>query len=271
MHNKWIILLAAVLLGTASMAPDGFILRRRQLPAQYEDQISNLFAQHRWAKGKELLDEAFEFYPEDAGLHYLAGRYWWNGKNYDQARYHLVKACQINYNHVEAKQLLVSVEEITGNYSSAVCYVNELLEVNPYWKGLWLRKVDLYKKMSNFVEANILLKRLAQIYPNDASINGDFVEVLETTYNQARLNGDVNAAEEALREMVRLNPADVDYQLAYANILIRRGRYDEALDNLQAALQASPGNVDLIRKSTDILMENGRNMAPSPSLPPSRR
>ena len=110
--------------------------------------------------------------------------------------------------------MLVNVEELSGNYSSAICYVNELLEINPYWKGLWLRKIDLYKKQGNFAEANELLKRLRQIYPNDASISSDWFDVLETTYNQARLNGDLTTAEDALRDMVRIYPNDPDYQLA---------------------------------------------------------
>ena len=59
------------------------------------------------------------------------GKYWFHEKNYDQSRYHLVKAIDDNYNNVNAKHLLVDVEDITENYSSAICYVNELLEVNP--------------------------------------------------------------------------------------------------------------------------------------------
>ena len=112
------------------------LLGNRMLPGEYEDQVTALFSQHRWAKGKELLDEGLELYPDQPNLQYLCGRYWWNAKNYNKARYHLVKACTLRYNHIEAKTLLVNVEEITGNYSSAICYVNELLEVNPYWKGL---------------------------------------------------------------------------------------------------------------------------------------
>ena len=235
------------------------LISRRDKPGEYAEKVSNLFSQHRWAKGKELLDEAMEYYPDEAVLHYLAGRYWWNGKDYDKSRYHLVKACQINYHYMDAKTLLVNLEEITGNYSSAVCYVNELLEVNPYWKGLWLRKVDLYKKMGNFEEANTLLKRLSVIYPNDASINGDYFDVLETTYQQARQSGDQSAVEDALREIVRITPNDVDYQLAYANILIHNGKMNDALDNLTAAINANPGNVPLIKKATDVLMESGRN------------
>ena len=258
--RKLLFILLAVFLATSALPPpSNSIFRKKQVPAQYIDQVQNLFSQHRWAKGKELLDEGLEEYPDDPTMHYLAGRYWYNGKNYDKARYHLVKACQLNYHYVDAKSLLLNVEEITGNYSSAICYVNELLEVNPYWKGLWLRKVDLYKKMGNFEEANILLKRLSQIYPNDASINSDYYDVLETTYQQARLSGDLTAAQDALREIVRLNPTEADFQLAYANNLIRQGKLNDALESLTAALNAKPGNVPLVKKTTDILMETGKS------------
>jgi len=274
--RKYLILIVAVLLSaTAVMAQPprtgarttssssskdsgNGLFKRRQPASYYVDQVTNLFSQHRWAKGKELLDESLELYPDDANLHYLAGRYWWNGKNYDRARYHLVKACQINYHFVDAKTLLVNIEEITGNYSSAICYVNELLEINPYWKGLWLRKVDLYKKMGNFEEANTLLQRLSQIYPSDASITGDYFDVLESAYQQARLDGDMNAAEAALKEIVRITPSDTDYQMAYTNILVRAGRTGDALDNLAYAINASPGNEILIRKATDIMLAEGR-------------
>lgn len=274
--RRWVMLISAVLLclevasaqpprtttirtSTSSSKDSGSgIFKRRQPASYYVDQVTNLFAQHRWAKGKELLDEALDYYPDEANLHYLAGRYWWNGKNYDRARYHLVKACQINYHFVDAKTLLVNIEEITGNYSSAICYVNELLEVNPYWKGLWLRKVDLYKKMGNFEEANALLQRLSQIYPSDASITGDYFDVLESTYQQARLDGDNNAAEAALKEIVRITPSDVDYQLAYANILVRAGRTGDALNNLAYAINATPGNVELVQKATEIMLADGK-------------
>ena len=234
------------------------LFKRRHQASYYVDQVTNLFSQHRWAKGKELLDESLEMYPDDAQLQYLAGRYWWNGKNYDRARYHLVKACQINYHYVDAKTLLVNIEEITGNYSSAICYVNELLEVNPYWKGLWLRKVDLYKKMGNFEEANTLLQRLSQIYPTDATITGDYFDVLESTYQQARLAGDTNAAEAALKEIVHITPSDTDYQMAYTNILVREGRTTDALNNLTYAINATPGNAILIQRATEIMLAEGK-------------
>lgn len=230
-------------------------------PGQYVDQISALFAQHRWNRGKELLDVALEKWPHDPSLYYLAGSFYWHAKDYENARYNLVKSVSINYNQLDAKQLLVNLEEVTGNYSSAICYINELLEVNPYWKGLWTRKVDLYKKLGNYEEANILLKRLRQIYPNDASITADHYELLESTYKTAKQNNDLDAAEDALKDMVRIDPNESDYQLAYANILIQRGKFNDAIDHLNGAINANPGDVDLIKKATDLLMTTGRTMA----------
>ena len=265
MRKLWM-LVVCLLMVTAAAAQNRDkettgLFKRRYLPTYYVDQVTNFFSQHRWAKGKELLDESLELYPNDPNLHYLAGRYWWNGKNYDKARYHLVKACQLNYHFQDAKTLLVNVEEITGNYSSAVCYVNELLELNPYWKGLWLRKVDLYKKMGNFEEANALLQRLSQIYPSDVTISGDYFDVLETIYVQARRSGNITNSESALKEIVRLTPGDIDYQLAYANILIQQGKNAEALESLNYALSISPGNVLLVRKAADVLMSEGKSVS----------
>ena len=228
-------------------------------PGQYVDQINALFSQHRWNRGKEILDTALEKWPHDPTLHYLAGLYYWNAKDNEKARYHLVKSVSINYNQLDAKQLLVNLEDATGNYSSAICYINELLEVNPYWKGLWARKVDLYKKLGNYEEANILLRRLRQIYPNDASLTADHYELLESTYKTARQNNDLDAAEEALRDMVRIDPSETDYQLVYANLLIQRGKYNDAIEHLKGAINANPGNAALVKKAADLMMATGQN------------
>ena len=50
------------------------LMGNRMLPGEYEDQVTALFSQHRWAKGKELLDQALELYPDQPNLQYLCGR-----------------------------------------------------------------------------------------------------------------------------------------------------------------------------------------------------
>ena len=104
---------------------------RMTLPVEFYDKVQQMFGEEQWQSGKKILDSGLDRYPDDSNLNALAGKYWLHEEDYDKARFYLVKAVNANYNNVEAKQMLVTVEDITGNYSSAICYVNELLEINP--------------------------------------------------------------------------------------------------------------------------------------------
>ena len=148
LYHKIIMLGCLFLLITSSIGTNNDPL----LPEDYAKIVQEHFANEEWEEGKTLLEEGLGRYPKVSDLQWLMGKYWHHKKDYDQARYHLIKAIEDNYNNVNAKQLLVDVEENTQNYSSAICYVNELLEVNPYWRGLWRRKIDLYRKQGNDVE-----------------------------------------------------------------------------------------------------------------------
>ena len=170
LHKITILGCLFLLITSSSGTDNGF-----QTPEQYAQIVQEHFANEEWEAGKELLEEGLQKYPNVSDLEWLMGKYWFHEKNYDQSRYHLVKAIDDNYNNVNAKHLLVDVEDITENYSSAICYVNELLEVNPYWRGLWRRKIELYRKQNNDVEADRLLKRINQIYPNDTILRKDYI------------------------------------------------------------------------------------------------
>ena len=174
LHKITILGCLFLLITSSSGTDNGF-----QTPEQYAQIVQEHFANEEWEAGKELLEEGLQKYPNVSDLEWLMGKYWFHEKNYDQSRYHLVKAIDDNYNNVNAKHLLVDVEDITENYSSAICYVNELLEVNPYWRGLWRRKIELYRKQNNDVEADRLLKRINQIYPNDTILRKDYIYSME--------------------------------------------------------------------------------------------
>ena len=134
-----------------------------QTPDYYASHARSLFERGKWAEGKQYVDEGLKYYPETNDLNELNGCYYFHQKDYDNARYFLIVAVRDNPQNVRAKQMLVNVEEQTGNYSSAICYVNELLEINPYWQGLWRKKIGLFRLQGNDVEADRLLKRLHQI------------------------------------------------------------------------------------------------------------
>ena len=252
--HKTIILGCLLLLITSSIGTG----KSFQTPEQYAQIVQEHFNNEEWETGKEILDEGLQKYPGVSDLEWLMGKYWFHKKDYDQSRYHLVKAVEDNYNNVNAKHLLVDVEDITGNYSSAICYVNELLEVNPYWRNLWRRKIDLYRKQNNHVEADRLLKRINQIYPNDMILRKDYIHSMETGYQQMKKNGNRKEAIEKLTELIKVSPDKEEYYLDIINLHLQEGNREAALGWSSNGLAAIPGSSALIMKRASILGELAR-------------
>lgn len=227
-------------------------------PAYYDNNVRSSFKHGNWESGKRLLDEGLKEYPGVSALNELAGQYFYHKRAYDDARYYLVLALRDNNQNVDAKQLLVDVEEATQNYSSAICYVNELLEVHPYWKGLWRRKISLYRKQKNDVEADRLLHRLCQIYPNDEQLKKDLKYCLEQRAQADRKAGDKNAAIKSLTELVNMDPYDEENYLLLCNLLLQQGRRSEAIDVADRGVSYLPKSNNLIIKKAGILAEDNR-------------
>lgn len=205
-----------------------------------------------------FVDEGLKHYPDVSGLNELKGAYLLNKKNYDQSRFYLYRAIKDDDGNVTAKQMLVDVEEQTGNYSSAICYVNELLEVNPYWKGLWQRKIKLYKKQGNQVQADHLLRRICQIYPNDSILNSDLVQRMEDVYEKQRNSGNREEAIASLRELIDHNPKQEAYYVDLVNLLLQQGDTEEAIHVAGSGASRLPDSENLIRKKAGILAEASR-------------
>lgn len=227
-------------------------------PDYYEVNVRSMFKQGKWGEGKQLLDEGLEKYPDVTGLNELNGQYYYQQKNYDEARYYLIISIRDNPDNVRAKQLLIKVEEETKNYSSAICYVNELLEINPYWRGLWKKKIGLYRLQGNDVEADRLLKRLHQIYPNDTAVAREYAYGLEEIFYRRYKAQDKTGSIETLRELVNVMPDSAVFYLTLSNLLLQQGNTSEALEVMGKGTSRLPGNTDLIIKRAGILAGEGR-------------
>ncbi|RFC54339.1 tetratricopeptide repeat protein [Brumimicrobium aurantiacum] len=226
--------------------------------SEYIDGIIELFKNNKWEEGKRVIDEGLNEYSNDSDLRMLNGKYYhYKGQN-DKARFELVKSLQIDPKNVDAKQILVNVELETKRYSSAICYVNELLEVNPYWKGLWRKKIQLYRLQNNHVEADRLQERVNQIYPKDEEIRKDYLYSLELEARKKRKEGDINGAIKVRKKLLQENPDQVENYTIISDNYIKSGDLYTALGYIDRGLSRFPNNKDLIDKKSGILAEQNR-------------
>lgn len=223
---------------------------------EYIVKIQKEFADERWENGKVILDNALDKYPNDSDINTLAGKYYHHIGNQDKARYHLLKAINVFNDNVDAKQLMVNVETEAKRYSSAICYVNELLEINPYWRGLWRKKIELYKLQGNEIEARRLQERARHIYPEDTVIKADYLYGLEKEASEKYKNGNFEEAIELQKTLLREQPDKVNSYISLANSYLKSNNSNQALAYIDQGLLQFPDNGELLNKKAGILAEN---------------
>lgn len=232
------------------------VYAQKHTPDHYDHAIRQAFKEQRWDAGKYMLDEAEPYYGGLAVFCELKGWYSYHLKDYNKARYWLSKCLADDNSNTHAKTLISYVEEYTQHYSSAICYINELLENNAYDKTLWIRKIEMYKKLGNKVEANKLAKRLAEIYPKDKKVQDLFEELAQENLKTSKKNNDVTSQLKVSKDLVEVKPTVENY-LAYINVLIGAGYLNEALDVCGAGIKKTNSS-QLKKKKCDILYEQGK-------------
>ncbi len=99
----------------------------KHTPLYYEQITRQHFRNLDWESGKKALDEGIKQFPDESNLNELMGQYYFQKKDMKLARFFLVKSIQASSANNRARRILVKVERETKNYSSAICYINELL------------------------------------------------------------------------------------------------------------------------------------------------
>lgn len=227
-------------------------------PRYYARRAENLEQSGSWEAAKREIDAGLELYPADPDLRYLNGRYYYYSKNdLNRARYNLIKAIQENDDHYQAKRVLVDVEDDSKHYSSSICYINELLEFQPYDRDLWRRKIALYNKIGQRQEADEALQRLARIYPNDSVIRRDLANRNRENWTQRLQKSSLLDAAADLESWLDIDPTNLDYYTELVNIYYKLGQTERAIGTINRALEYHRGNTALIQKAASMMAEMG--------------
>ena len=225
----------------------------------YSSRADELQNSSSWEAAKSVIDEGLKYYPDDPELRFQNGRYYYYAQNdLQRARYNLTKALQESDHHWGARRLLIDVEDDSKHYSSAICYINELLEQQPYDRDLWRRKIGLYRKLDNKVEADAALERLARIYPNDTLVVNDLKTLQREDWNNRLLNTtELNERITRIEGWINDEPQVGDYYMQLSDVYIKLGDYEKALNAAKRGLVNAPGNARLVQRVASLMSEQG--------------
>lgn len=230
---------------------------QRHKASYYVSRAESFIHSNAWTAAKREIDNGLEEWPDDADLRFLNGRYYYITKHLNEARYNLIRAIQTNDQHYKAKRTMVDVEDDSKHYSSAICYINELLEFQPYDRDLWRRKISLYRKLHNNVEADAALERLARIYPNDSLVRNDLLKQRRKSIDKLIKKSNIEQVAIELEEWIGMDPDNLSYYIELMGIYLRMGDNDRAIGIGNRGLERFPNNAELTNKIIGILTEMG--------------
>ncbi len=206
-----------------------------------------------FVKATKYCELALKLAPLDQDIKEYLGKCYMEIGEFEKARITLLEVLKKNPSRVDAKKYLLNIETQAKRYSSAICYANELLEITPYNKKLWIKKINLYNLMGNKVEANRAADRLYQIYPGNEDVKFIRNNFLKDRALEMSKGNDLVISAKQYEEALRISPKDVDTYLKLINIYLKLGNNNKALEIANRGLNILPNNIKITDKKIGIL------------------
>ncbi len=211
-----------------------------------------------FTKAAVYCEKALKLAPLDMDIKEYLGKCYMETGQLEKARIVLLEVLDKSPRRTDARHYLLNIETRTKRYSSAVCYANELLEITPYSKTLWMRKINLYNLMNNRIEANRATRRLYQIFPEDEEVKVLYNNVLKEDALKINKGGNAAGAAKQYEEALQVSNNDQELYLNLINLHIKSGEYPAALATADRGLAYLPNNRQIIDKKIAVLQEMGQ-------------
>jgi len=196
---------------------------------------------------------ALDLAPLDQDIKEYLGKCYMEIGAFEKARITLLEVLKKSPKRVDARHYLLNIETQSKRYSSAVCYANELLEITPYSKTLWIKKINLYNFMKNKVEANRAANRLFQIFPNDKEVRYIRANFLKDSALEMSKGNELITSAKQYEDALKISSKDADTYLKLINIYLKLGNNVKALEIANRGLNMLPKNRKIINKKIGIL------------------
>ncbi|MGB2981466.1 MAG: tetratricopeptide repeat protein [Candidatus Zixiibacteriota bacterium] len=196
--------------------------KKRQLPAGTYKTTGKIFLKDTYSmfdSAVVILKEGVDFYPEDAEMHFLLGKAYYQTKDYGAMGEHFALA-----------------ESLKSKKKKWLDELNSMREEK--WMEVYNQGVAAYREQ-DFDTAIDKFQTCTRINPSDARaywLYGD-------TY---RVKGDYDKALEVLGVGLKLDPENPQILRSYADVLFFSGKAEEALESYGRVMENDPENTDVL-------------------------
>ncbi|MEW6586516.1 MAG: tetratricopeptide repeat protein [Nitrospirota bacterium] len=235
--------------------------QRRDAKVQdlYSKALNYLFAHHNQTEAKEILQEVLKEDPDHLNSLLQLGDIALAEEDYQKAREYYQKARDLNPRNIEVLFSLERLMEKTGRWDDALKYVEEVLDLDDKNLTALYKKRDVLEKQERWDDLVYVQKTLLKNEHTEKDKLRERRNLVGYKYEYGRYsleNGDLEKAKKAFRTVMRLEKDFVPAMLGLAEVLLREGETEEAINHLEKSYEQTSSAIILFRLE-DLLISVG--------------
>lgn len=228
----------------------------------YSKALNNLFAHHNISEAKELLKQVLIEDPENINALLKLGDIALTEEDYQTARKYYQSARDLNPQNMEVLFSLSHLMEKMNRLTDALRYVEDILEVDDGNLSALYKKRDILERLERWDELVFIQKTILKNEHSEKEKNRAREILVGYKYEYGRHsieNGDLEKAKKAFRTVLRLEKNFTSATLGLAEVLLREGETEEAINLLEKSYDETSSLIVLLRLE-DLLLNVGEPM-----------
>ena len=216
----------------------------------YSKALNYAFAHHDRAEAKKLLNEVLAEDPEYLGAMLQLGDIAFAEDDLQKAREYYQRARELNPKNIEVLSSLERLMEKTGRWADAFKYIEDILDIDEKNLSALYKKRSLLEQQDRWDDIVSVQKLILKNEPSEKDKNRERQNLVGYKYEYGRYsleNGDLEKAKKAFRTVLRLEKDFVPANLGLAEVLLREGESEEAINLLEKSYEQTSSMIVLLR------------------------
>jgi len=216
----------------------------------YSKALNYFSAHHRKTDARELLQEILKEDPENINALLQLGDIASSEDDVQQAREYYQRARDLNPRNIEALFSLERLMEKTGRWLDAVRYIEEILDLDDENLNALYKKREILERQDKWDDLVLVQKTILKNEYTEKYKIRERQNLVGYKYEYGRHsleNGDLEKAKKAFRTVLRLDKDFIPATLGLAEVHLREGESEEAINLLEKTYMQTSSIIVLLR------------------------
>jgi tetratricopeptide (TPR) repeat protein len=233
--------------------------RDAKIQELYSKALNHLFAHHNIPEARELFKAVLAEDPEHLNALLQLGDIALSEDELQTAREHYLRARDLNPKNIEVLFSLERLMEKMERWADALKYIEDILEIDDKNLSALYKKRDILERRGKWDDLVFVQKIILKNEHTERDKNRERQNLVGYKYEYARHsleNGDLEKAKKAFRTVIRLEKDFIPATLGLAEVLLREGENEEAINILEKSYEQTSSMIVLLRLE-DLLISVG--------------